>query len=181
MTAMTLARIRELRQQKGLTLNQLASLTGMSVGMISQVERGITDPSLETLRRISDAFGVPLFDLFREDQPEPVTVIRKDARRQVSSPQGQIVWSQVSRTGGKLEVLEAAIKPGAASSSERRSHASEECVLVLSGRLRVEVGKDAYDLEAGDSCHFASTIPHRFVNPHRAVARYIVAVTPPSA
>ncbi len=181
MTAMTLARIRELRQQKGLTLHQLSGLTGLSVGMISQVERGITDPSLETLRRISDAFRVPLFDLFREDEPEPVTVVRKDERRRVSSPQGQVVYSQVSRIGGRLEVLEAAIEPGAMSSGERRSHASEECVLVLSGRLRVEVGKDAYDLDAGDSCHFDSMIPHRFVNPHDTVARYVVAVTPPSA
>jgi transcriptional regulator with XRE-family HTH domain len=181
MAAMTLARIRELRQQMGLTLHQLSGLTGLSVGMISQVERGITDPSLETLRRISDAFGVPLFDLFREDEPDPVTVVRKHARRRVSSPQGQVVYSQVSRIGGKLEVLEAAIEPGAVSADARRSHASEECVLVLSGRLRVEVGKDGYDLAAGDSCHFDSMIPHRFVNPHDEVARYLVAVTPPSA
>lgn len=71
MTTVRLARIRELRLRKGLTLHQLAGLTGMSVAMISQVERGITDPSLETLRRISEALEVPLFDLFREDEAEP--------------------------------------------------------------------------------------------------------------
>ena len=53
-------RIRELRTEQGMTLSQLASQSGLSEGMISQVERGITDPSLETLRKISRVLNLPL-------------------------------------------------------------------------------------------------------------------------
>ncbi|NED64690.1 helix-turn-helix transcriptional regulator, partial [Streptomyces sp. SID10244] len=57
--------IREVRKTRGLTMVQLAELAGVSQGLISQVENGRADPSLETLRRIAEALGIPLFDLFQ--------------------------------------------------------------------------------------------------------------------
>ncbi|MGO4249449.1 cupin domain-containing protein [Paenarthrobacter sp. RAF54_2] len=174
------SRIRELRRDRGMTLNQVSQRSGLSVAMLSQVERGLSDPSLESLRRLAETLDVPLFDLFRTEDAEQVAVIRKDQRRLVSSPQGQIVYSQASRSGGKLEVLEAVLEPGAASSSKPRTHASEECVLVLEGRLVVEVSGTNHELNAGDSCYFSSTLPHRFVNPSENQTRILVSVTPPS-
>lgn len=174
------SRIRELRRNRGLTLGQVAELTGLSVAMLSQVERGQSDPSLESLRRLAEALQIPLFDLFRSEGLEPVAVIRHDERRLVSSPQRHVTYSQVSRSGGKVEVLEATLDPGAASSESPRTHNSEECILVIEGSLIAEIDGRDYALGTGDSCHFDSVLPHRFLNPHQEKARFIVSVTPPS-
>jgi quercetin dioxygenase-like cupin family protein len=148
--------------------------------MLSQVERGLSDPSLESLRKLAETLEVPLFDLFRADEATPVTVIRNDQRRRVSSPHGKIVYTQISRTGGKLEVLEAVLEPSAESSVKPWSHDSEECVLVLDGQLIVEINDIQHQLNPGDSCYFDSNLPHRFLNPGNGKARFIVSVTPPS-
>jgi transcriptional regulator with XRE-family HTH domain len=174
-------RIRELRGERGMTLTGLARSTGLSAGLISQVERGLTDPSLETLRRIARVLDVPLFSLFREAESETAAVVvRRDRRMQVSSPNGGISYQRLSPGSGKLELLEGTLEPGAASAATPWSHPSEECVTVLSGRLLVEIGSARHDLGAGDSCYFDSRSPHRYRNPTECRTVFLVAVTPPS-
>ncbi|MEV4603465.1 cupin domain-containing protein [Amycolatopsis sp. NPDC049253] len=65
-------------------------------------------------------------------------------------------------------------------SRAKRNRCSEECVVVLSGRLTVEVGDQVHELKTRDSCHFDSNIPHRFRNDGRTSAQFMVSVTPPS-
>ncbi|MFJ9176195.1 helix-turn-helix domain-containing protein [Streptomyces sp. NPDC102360] len=173
-------RIRELRKAHKMTVRELAAAAGVSTGLVSQVERGLTDPSLETLRRLSAALGLPLFDLFRQDEAEEVALVRQDRRIQVRSPQGGIEYTRVSAGSARLEVLEGTLEPGGASSDERYSHPSEECVLLLSGSLVVEAGDGRYELGPGDSCTFDSRVPHRYVNEGGETARFLVSVTPPS-
>jgi transcriptional regulator with XRE-family HTH domain len=174
-------RIRELRTDRGMTLTELARTTGLSAGLISQVERGLTDPSLETLRRIARTLDVPLFSLFREPDVESVAVVvPRDRRMQVSSPHGGISYQRLSPGSGKLELLEGTLEPGAASSPKPWSHPSEECVTVREGRLLVEVGAERHELGPGDSCYFDSRCPHRYVNATAARTVFLVAITPPS-
>jgi transcriptional regulator with XRE-family HTH domain len=174
-------RIRKLRTARDMTLTALARATGLSAGLISQVERGLTDPSLETLRRIARTLDVPLFSLFREPDAESEAVVVRRARRmQVSSPHGDISYQRLSPGFGRLELLEGTLGPGAASSAAPWSHPSEECVTVQEGRLVVEVGGQRHELESGDSCYFDSRSPHRYVNPTREPTVFLVAITPPS-
>ncbi|WP_328630378.1 helix-turn-helix domain-containing protein [Streptomyces sp. NBC_00356] len=173
-------RIRELRKAHKMTVRELAAAAGVSTGLVSQVERGLTDPSLETLRRLSAALGLPLFDLFRQDEAEEVALVRRERRIQVRSPQGGIEYTRVSAGSARLEVLEGTLEPGGASSDARYSHPSEECVLVVSGSLVVEAGDGRYELGPGDSCTFDSRVPHRYVNEGDEAARFLVSVTPPS-
>jgi transcriptional regulator with XRE-family HTH domain len=174
-------RIRELRTARGMTLTGLARSTGLSAGLISQVERGLTDPSLETLRRVARTLDVALFSLFREpDAESEAVVVRRERRMQVSSPHGGIRYQRLSPGFGRLELLEGTLEPGAASSSEPWSHPSEECVTVQEGQLVVEVGAQRYELGPGDSCYFDSRSPHRYVNPTRERSVFLVAITPPS-
>ncbi len=152
----------------------------MSTGLISQVERGVTDPSLETMRRIAEVLDVPLFSLFQDGDDQTVAVIRRDDRYRISSPHHAITYTRASPGGAKLEVLEGSLEPGAVSSEELRSHPSEECVVVLVGRLTVQIGEQTHVLKTGDSCHFDSNIPHRFRNDGRNTVRFMISVTPPS-
>lgn len=173
-------RIRSLRQEHRLTVRQLASSASLSPALISQVERDLTDPSLDSLRRIAQALGVPLFDLFQEPEETAVAIVRSDARTQIRTPHGELTYSRLTPGLGKLEVLEGVLQPGAASSREPWSHPSEECAVVSSGSLTVEVGAQRYLLEAGDSCRFDSRLPHRYVNEQTTPAVFLLSVTPPS-
>lgn len=174
------SRIRELRTLRGLTLTALADEAGLSTGLISQVERGLSDPSLETLRRIARVLDVPIFSLFQQDADATVAVVRKNRRMRVSSPEHDIVYSRVSPGRGRLEVLHGRLGSRKTSAAEPWSHPSEECVLVLSGALIVEVAGADYELAEGDSCYLDSTLPHRYRNPYPRIAEFLVTVTPPS-
>jgi transcriptional regulator with XRE-family HTH domain len=173
-------RIRELRQARKMTVKELAAAAEVSTGLISQVERGLTDPSLETLRRLARALGLPLFDLFSQEEQDAVAVVRRDRRILVRSPHGGIGYSRISPGKGRLEMLEGTLDPGGASSAEPWSHPSEECVLVTEGRLVVEVAGERHELEPGDACYLDSRRPHRYLNESRAVTKFLIGITPPS-
>jgi len=174
-------RIRELRAHRGMTISELALATEVSAGLISQVERGRTDPSLETLRKISRVLDVPLFELF-EQEPEGggVAVVRKDHQVRISSPTADITYARHSAGHGQLEVLRGSLKPGGTSSAQPWSHPAEECIVVIEGALVAEVQGKRYSLAEGDSCHFNSKLPHRLVNEGDTIATFILAATPPS-
>jgi transcriptional regulator with XRE-family HTH domain len=173
-------RIRDLRVSRGITLTALAEASHLSTGLISQVERGLSDPSLETLRKVSSVLDVPLFSLFQDDSDEQVAVVRCGQRMLVQSPNHDITYSRISAGSGQLEVLQGRLKPHSASSEQPWAHPSEECLVVLDGVLIVEVSDEDYELRAGDSCYFDSNRPHRYRNDFDEPVEFIISVTPPS-
>ncbi|WP_432563602.1 helix-turn-helix domain-containing protein [Kineococcus sp. SYSU DK003] len=174
-------RIRELRVARGLTIAALAEAAGVSAALISQVERGLADPSLATLRQVARALSVPLFDLF-ESAPRAsrVAVIRRGKEVTITTPNGDTSYTRMSAPHGQLEVLRGRLKAGGVSHDEAWSHPAEECVIVVRGRLLVEVDGEFHHLDEGDSCSFDSRLPHRLVNETTATTEFLVAVTPPS-
>lgn len=151
--------VRRLRQARGLTLRDLAAKAGVSPGLLSQVERGRIDPSLETLRRVGKALDASIFSLFEEQREERVAIVRRAERVRLQAPHGLISYSRVSPGQGRLEVLEGTLEPGAVSSREPWSHPSEECAVVVYGMLVVQVAGERHKLETGDSCRFDSRLP----------------------
>ena len=172
--------MRRLRLGRGKTVRGLAAEIGVSAALLSQVERGITDPSLDTLRKLSRALDVPLFSLLDESDGGTATVVRSHARMRVRAPGGEVEYSRLSAGNSRIELLEGRLEPGAASSAEPWFHPSEEVVVVVEGVLDVEVADERHRLGLGDSCSFDSRQPHRYVNPGPGQARYLVAITPPS-
>lgn len=162
-----------------MTVTELARRAEVSTGLISQVERELADPSLVTIRKIAKALDVPLFSLFEESESDDVAVVRRDSRMRIQTP-GGIQYSRISAGRGRLEVLHGTLAPGTASANEPWSHPSEECAVVVAGKLVVEVAGVERALDVGDSCYFDSRLPHRYVNPHRRPAEFIISVTPPS-
>lgn len=173
-------RIRALRQDRSLSVRQLAAEVGVSAATISQVERDINDPSLNTLRRIARALDTPIFDLFTVPGANTPRVIRRDERILAHAAHGEIEYWRISPPGSKVEVLEGVLAPGTASSEEAWAHPAEECAVVLTGALLLEVGDEVHELTVGDSASFDSRFPHRYVNPGTHTAQFIVSVTPPS-
>ncbi|MBC3189594.1 helix-turn-helix transcriptional regulator [Pseudonocardia sp. C8] len=173
-------RIRRTREERGLSVRELAARSALSAGLISQVERGITDPSLQTLRVIAKVLNTPLFDFFADTEPADVAIIRSGARMAIRSPHGGLTYERLSPGSGRIEVLEGVLRPGACSSEEPWSHPSEECVVVTAGELVVEVRGQAHRLGPGDSCYFDSRLPHRYLNEAGEPTRFTLAITPPS-
>lgn len=174
------ARIRRAREDRDLTVRDLAAQSGLSIGLISQVERGITDPSLQTLRVIAKVLQTPLFDFFADTEQDDVAVVRADSRMAIRSPHGGLTYSRLSPGSGRLEVLEGVLEPGGCSSDEPWSHPSEECAVVTAGTLTVEVRGQSNRLGPGDSCYFDSRLPHRYLNDTDERVRFTLAITPPS-
>lgn len=164
------AEIRELRKQKQLTLQTLADKTGLSSSLLSQIERGLVDPTVGTFWKICEALDVPINHFFRihEDQ-DPV--IRKNQRKVIQLRNTSVKYHVLTPLQqGKIEFLLVEIEPGETLEPELVSHSGEECGFILQGELRVLLDDREYYLYEGDSLGFVSTKPHRFINPGRDVS-----------
>ncbi len=174
--------IRRLRESRQLSLKETAARSGLTQSFLSQVERNLTSPSVASLRKVAQAFGVPLTELFQGPVIPENRVVRRHERRQLIHPARQ--WRDYLLTPnltGKLQVILSVIEPGGGSGEEPYAHDSdEECVIVLRGRLEFWVGTDRYILEEGDSIVFESRIPHRNKNPGPEQAEVLWITTPPS-
>jgi transcriptional regulator with XRE-family HTH domain len=176
-------RLRDIRRRRSLTLQELSQASGVSVGMLSQIERGLSSPSIRTLQRVSEALEVPIgwfFSTARDTADGPAWVLRRTAR-QVLALGGQGVTKELlSPPGiGAIELLLVTVEPGGSSGTAPYTHAGEDAGLVLEGTLRLEVAGEPCALGAGDSFRFVSTLPHRFENPGPVRAVVLWALTPP--
>lgn len=173
-------RIRELRQRQGLTLAELARRTGLTASLLSQGERDLAVPSVSSLRKIAEALGVPMAELFFESN-EADCVVRKDARKRFTLPETNVTYELLSpNLQGKLEVILFKLGVGECSADKSLAHAGEECAFVAAGTVEVYYGENRYVLNEGDSIYLDSRVPHRIVNVGDKEAITISAITPPS-
>jgi transcriptional regulator with XRE-family HTH domain len=170
--------IRAERQRQALTLAQLAERAELSISALSQIERGVTDPSIGSLRRIAGALKVPFFQ-FLVDPDVPQPVVRKAQRRTIRFPDRALEYQLLTpNLRGPFEVLSLELTPGAASGEEALGHDSEECLLVLRGSVRVELATQVYQLDDGDAISIQRNIPHRVVNAGAVAAEVITIISP---
>ncbi|UFU03177.1 helix-turn-helix domain-containing protein [Ruania suaedae] len=173
-------RLRELRRARQLTLRALAEATGLSAALLSQIENGKTDPSVETLRRLAKVFDSDLADLFREPDAPAVHISRPGERFRMQAPAGRITYERLTPGRGDLEVLHADLAPGDVSAVEPWGHVSTECVYVIAGQIVATVDGSDHEVRAGESITFDSRLPHLFANRSETRAQLILAVTPPT-
>ncbi|MEB8387213.1 cupin domain-containing protein [Rhodobacteraceae bacterium KMM 6894] len=162
-------RLSELRRQHGLSLEQLAQRADLSIGTLSQVERGLSQPSLRTVRKLANAFGLPTAYFFDDSasnaDDEDGIVIRdgKGAAMQFGNT-GMSTWMLSPKGLQGLQFMLVHIKPGAMSGESNYDHTGMDLGYVLSGTLNLEVEERFFVLGAGDSFCFDSRRPHRFEN-----------------
>ncbi len=159
------SRVRRLRNERGLTLQALAEMTGLSASLLSLVERGKTSPSIGTLVSIAHAFDVHMIDLM-PDAPVPpeLPVLRHDEQRAYATPEG--VKARILRDD-RVRGLEVALNeygPGGRSAESLLHHGGYEYGVVIEGSLTVEVDGQSYELHQGDSIAYDSSHPHRITN-----------------
>jgi len=173
--------IRALRKARGLTLSQAASGLGRSVGWLSQVERGLSQPAHGDLRAIAALFGVPLSLFFSHDVPreaERGVVVRAGRRRVLGTRESGLVEELLSPDlGGSFELIRSEFAPGAALSVTAQRD-TEDGGYVVSGRLDIEIGGVWHSLGEGDSFRFRDRA-YRWRNPGSVPAVVIWVVSPP--
>ena len=176
--------IRDLRKARDLTLAELGQLTELSQGYLSQIERGISNPSVKALYSISQALGVTVSWFFSPvsagDNGLQDIVVRANQRRHLKFNSGitdELLSPNLRR---KIELLRCIFPPGTTSGSEPFSHQGEQAGIVISGQLRLWVDDREVVLEAGDSFAFENDKPHWYDNPSDEVTVVIWVITPPS-
>ena len=162
--------IRQRRRIKNFTLTELSDKSGLSVGLLSQIERGISSPSLKSMTQICSALGIPvswLFDSGSTDNPvEKGLVVRRSSRKRLDLGTFGVTKELLSPDlGGEMQIYLVTIRPGGQSGPETYTHRGEEEGLVLAGALELTVDDRIVVLYEGDSFRFCSSLPHRFANP----------------
>lgn len=169
-----------LRTEHGLSLRDLAARTGLSATLLSQVERGVREPSLKTLRALSTAFGASTAAMFNEPGPIAVHHSRPDERSRLQTPQGSVQYERLTPSNGQLEVLRGVLLPGEMSSVDDWAHVAVECAYVLEGTVTIHVDGRSFAVAAGESLTFDAARPHRYVNDSDSTAVYLTVATPPT-
>ncbi|MGV8912056.1 MAG: helix-turn-helix domain-containing protein [Rhodoglobus sp.] len=173
-------RLRTLRDQRGYTLRALAAETGLSATLLSQIERGVTEPSLKSLRLLATVFGESISTLFDDATLLTVHVSHAGERSRITTPKGHVQYERLAPSNGQLEVLRGVLAPGETSSDEQWGHPAVECVVVLAGTLTVEVARSSFDVVKGDAITIDSRQPHRYCNETKETVEFILSVTPPT-
>jgi transcriptional regulator with XRE-family HTH domain len=159
------ARIRALRSRRGLTLKEVAQRTGVSVSMLSMLERGVASASVGTLVSVASALGVHMYDLFEHpDQDAGSPVTREDDQPVVHTGEG--TTRRVAHIDGAAgaEMAVNIYDPGSASGPRATHHDGREFGVLVRGRLTVDLEGTRHELQPGDAIAYASTRPHRISN-----------------
>lgn len=176
------AQLRSLRKLRSFTLETLSERSGVSIGLISQIERGRGNPSFNTLVQMAHALDVPIGRLFHTaDDTSPL--VRADERRSldVHGPSGDAIHELMSPDlNGSLEAVWVEAPPGYDTSETPFTHPGEEFGLVLEGRHEVYLDGTCYPLGPGDSITYPSTTPHWYRNPGPETVKAIWVITPPT-
>ncbi|WMJ78398.1 MULTISPECIES: cupin domain-containing protein [unclassified Sedimentibacter] len=173
-------KVRSLRLKQKISIEQLSVMTGLSKGLISQIERDITGPSVASLWKISKALNVTM-NYFFDEYDDFNKVVRKNERKKIMMKNGDRTYELLSPNLKKqIEMLWIEIEPNESNSEDLISHEGEECGVVIKGNLQVLSGDKVYNLEEGDSIYLDSTIPHRYINPGSEQSVSIWAMVPPS-
>ncbi|WP_246674545.1 XRE family transcriptional regulator [Mesorhizobium sp. B4-1-3] len=173
--------IRALRKARGLTLAEIALKLDRSVGWVSQVERGLSIPSLGDLRAFASLFDVPISLFFSHDVPveqERGVIVRAGSRRSLGTSESGLVEELLSPDlGGSFEMLRSVFAPGAELKTEAR-RPTEEAGYVASGTFEIEIDGVWHRLDEGDSFRFEGK-PFRWRNPGAEPAVVIWVISPP--
>ena len=171
-------RIRYFRQLRGITLKKLAETVGITSSMLSQIERDLANPSLNTLRTISAALDVPLFRIFMDDTPQSTNLVRPENRKHIieNGVEYELLTPDMNST---IEFCQLKLESGCSTIDSAMSHKGEEVALALKGTFSLSLDGVSYTLCEGDSILIPSLVKHVWTNIGKETAELVFAVTPP--
>jgi transcriptional regulator with XRE-family HTH domain len=173
--------IRLFREKSGRSLGIVAGNAGISISMLSQIERGLVSPSIDTLCMVCKALDLDVAEVFRRlSQDDPVRVHRHGERltmKQDGVCYEQLMTSQTPCFPAEMFLIEVAATQ--ATSMSGGGHEGVEIGYVLAGDARLEAGGKIYDIHEGDSIYFEARLPHRLINTGKVAFKAVWCISPP--
>lgn len=173
-------KIKELRVQKGLTQEELANRAELSKGFISQIERDLTSPSIATLTDILQVLGTDLSSFFSEEGEEQIVFGNQDYFEKIDTDlASKIEWIIPNAQKNAMEPIRLTLSPGGSTYPDI-PHEGEEFGYVLSGAIKIHIGKRVYKAKKGESFYFTPRASHYISADSKTGATLIWVSTPPS-
>ncbi|RXK18932.1 helix-turn-helix domain-containing protein [Macrococcus sp. DPC7161] len=169
------------RKKNQLTIREFSKQSGISTSLISQLERGIGNPSLQVLEIIAKTLGVPLFTLFIDDIDYSSLISKKENREKIYRQDNEhIVYDLLTPDFMKtnVEVLQMEIKPQSKTTESHYQHDNkEEIAVVVKGKINVQLEDEIFLLEEGDVVRIPKNMRHRFINESKSSAEVLFILT----
>jgi len=174
-------RVRRWREEKGLTLQQLAERSELAPSTVQKVETGQMIPSVAVLLKLARGLGRRMTELVHDGEPEREIVHVRGSERAALGLPDKMMVERISADLSEpaLEMWRVTLHPGVSSGRAPIHYEGEELVLCERGQVAFSVGDDETLLRAGDSLHFKATLPHSWHNPGRTPARFLIVGTVP--
>lgn len=177
------AKVKTLRTSKSYTLKQLSEETGLSVGFLSQMERGISSIAIDSLAKVADALSVPLTFFFDGNAPATKDPVVHSFNLQCTKSTSEIIQFMLSNNTAEYDILPRLfhlmpLVDGDEAEVVMLTHVGDEFIYILEGIVTVYLGEGEYTLYPGDSIQFHSNEPHNWLNRTNKVAKLLSINTP---
>lgn len=171
-------RLKQLRQERGLSLRAVARKSGLSTNALSMIERSRTSPSVSTLYKISDALGIPITSFFRLEVPRVDIVFRKESQnKHINFLSGMWTGLGGEEYVGNLEPFLLTLEPGGSSGEVELLHSGHEFVYCFEGQLDYVIEGNHFILNEGDSLIFPGQKRHQWRNPGNSEMKALVVLS----
>ncbi|PCJ32879.1 MAG: DNA-binding protein [Alphaproteobacteria bacterium] len=179
-------KIKQLRSEKNLTLAQLAQMSGVSKSMLSQIERGRTNPTLAILWTLTQSLEIDISDLLNNEsasaaRPSKITHVKAHQTPEIQSADGKCALKILGPIDlvAKTEWYNMVMEAGGLLESNGHAEGTMEHLTLLDGTLSVRNGKDDIKLHPGDTARYEADIPHYIENTGKKTARALMIVLTP--
>jgi transcriptional regulator with XRE-family HTH domain len=173
-------RIANFRAEGGLSINAVASRAGISRGLFSEIERGIRNPSYNTLVSIARALNIHVGSLFGGEPENVHGPVRAGARRTLTMGDGPVYEMLTPSVRGRLIAYVSYLPPHWSNEDQPLRHPGEEIAHVIDGEVLISVDDEPYVLTVGDSLTWDAAKPHWCRNTTSEVAKILYSMTPPN-
>ncbi|MBN2035841.1 MAG: cupin domain-containing protein [Chitinispirillaceae bacterium] len=173
--------LRLLRENSSRTLDTVATTAGISISMLSQIERGVVSPSIDTLCMVCRALDGDIAGLFSRLAPASPVRIHK-AHERLTMKQEGVCYEQLmtsTRPAVPFEMFLLRVEQGRSTMMSGSGHEGTEMGYVMKGRARLIVGNEEYTVSEGDSICFDAHLPHRLYNTGKREFLAIWSISPP--
>ena len=177
-------RLKQLRKEKDMTLEELSKKSGVALATLSRIENNKMTGTLASHNRLCKALGTSLIELYREieDETKVVEAVPKKMRTEhfVHARKAKYELLVSKTLDKKIMPLMIKMGSGGETQKEQNKRGIEKFIYVLSGTIETTIGNQKYELKKGDSLYLDASLPHSFKNTSKVEAEAICIISPPA-
>lgn len=175
-------RVKNIRNQKNISIRELSRRSGVSATQISEIERNISAPTVPTLLKIINGLGAAASIFFDTTVQKSVSIVRKDERQEFIDRKNHVSLQSLSNgiKDTKLKIFISHPEPGVTNIRGGYKHAGEEFIHVIKGKVQVTLDETKHILHEGDSIHFKGEFLHTIKNITDHQIELLVVISPPN-